>query len=153
MYYQYVRQQENGHRTDTRWVALSAGKGKGLLIEADNLMEFNALRNSIEDFDDAEQTHLVRQWNNFTPEEIANRSEETAKNALRRQTHINNVSPRDFVEVCVDYKQQGVAGYDSWHARPEPMYSLPANQEYNWGFTLIPISSTGSINSKTGYSY
>ena len=153
MYYPYVRPQENGHRTDTRWVALSAGKGKGLLIEADNLMEFNALRNSIEDFDDEEQTHLARQWNNFTPQEIANRSEEKAKNALRRQTHINNVSPRNFVEVCVDYRQQGVAGYDSWYSRPEPMYSLPANQEYNWGFTLIPISSTGSINSKTGYSY
>lgn len=33
MYYPYVRPQENGHHSDTRWVALTAVKGKGLLIE------------------------------------------------------------------------------------------------------------------------
>ena len=52
--------------------------------------------------------------------------------------HVNDITPRDFVEECVDMKQQGVAGYNSWGARPEPGYTIPANQEYNWGFTLIP---------------
>lgn len=153
MYYPYVRPQENGHRGDTRWVALTAGKGKGLLIEADSLIGFNALRNSIEDFDDEEATSLPRQWSNFTPEEVANHNEEAAKNVLRRQHHINDITPRDFVEVCVDLKQQGVAGYNSWGARPEPAYSLPANREYTWGFTLIPVNSQGSAAGKTGYRY
>ena len=90
LYFPYVRPQENGHHTDTRWVSLSTGK-KGLLIQADNTIGFNA------------------------------------------------ITPRDFVEVCVDLKQQGVAGYDSWGSRPEPAYTLPANREYNWGFTLIPL--------------
>jgi beta-galactosidase len=153
MYYPYVRPQENGHRTDVRWLALSAPKGKGLLIEADSLMEFNALRNAVEDFDDEEYEGIIRQWNNFTPEEVANHDEAKAKNVLRRQTHVNNVQPRDFVEVCVDYKQQGVAGYDSWGDRPEPQYSLPANKDYKWGFTLIPLSSGSTASSKTGYSY
>ena len=35
-------------------------------------------------------------------------------------------------------KQQGVGGYDSWGARPEPYSTIPANREYRWGFTLIP---------------
>lgn len=139
LYFPYVRPQENGHHTDTRWVSLSAGKGKGLLIEADETIGFNALRNSIEDFDDEEATHLPRQWTNFTPEQVANHDEAAAKNVLRRQHHINDITPRNFVEVCVDLKQQGVAGYDSWGSRPEPAYTLPANREYNWGFTLIPL--------------
>ena len=138
LYFPYVRPQENGHHTDTRWVSLSTGK-KGLLIQADNTIGFNALRNSIEDFDDEEATGLPRQWSNFTPEQVANHDEAAAKNVLRRQHHINDITPCDFVEVCVDLKQQGVAGYDSWGSRPEPAYTLPANREYNWGFTLIPL--------------
>ncbi len=138
LYFPYVRPQENGHHTDTRWVSLSTGK-KGLLIQADNTIGFNALRNSIENFDDEEATGLSRQWSNFTPEQVANHDEAAAKNVLRRQHHINDITPRDFVEVCVDLKQQGVAGYDSWGSRPEPAYTLPANREYNWGFTLIPL--------------
>ena len=138
MYYPYARPQENGHHTDTRWVAFSGGKSKGLLIEADSLIGFNALRNTIEDFDSEEAKQYPYQWNNFSPEEIANRDEKDAKNVLRRMHHMNDIVPRDFVEVCVDMKQQGVAGYNSWGARPEPGYTIPANQEYVWGFTLIP---------------
>lgn len=138
LYFPYVRPQENGHHTDTRWVSVSSNKGKGLKIVADELIEFNALRNSIEDFDDEEQTNLPRQWSNFTPEQIANHDEAAAKNVLRRQHHINDVTPRNYVEVCIDLKQQGVGGYDSWGARPEPQYTLPANKDYQWGFTIIP---------------
>lgn len=153
MYFPYVRPQENGHHTDTRWVALTSGKGKGLLIAAEDLIEFNALRNSIEDFDSEEATTRPYQWNNFSPKEIAERDEAKAKNVLRRQHHINDITARNFVEVCVDYKQTGVAGYNSWGARPEADYRLQANQEYNFGFTLIPINNEGSINSKIGYDY
>ena len=135
----YVRPQENGHRTDTRWVELTRKNGKGLLIRADQTIGFNALRNSVEDFDSEETVNRPRQWNNFTPEEIANKSEEKAKNVLRRMTHVNDITPRNFVEVCVDMKQQGIAGFNSWGDRPLPEFTMPANQEYKWGFTLIPV--------------
>ena len=135
----YVRPQENGHRTDTRWVELTRKNGKGLKIVADQTIGFNALRNSVEDFDSEEAVGKLRQWNNFTPEEIANRREEDAKNVLRHMTHVNDITPRNFVEVCVDMKQQGVAGFNSWGDRPLPEFTMPANQEYKWGFTLIPV--------------
>ncbi len=138
LYVPYVRPQENGHHTDTRWLELATKNNKGLRIQADSLIEFNALRNSIEDFDSEEAVQHDYQWSNFSPEEVANHDVAKAKNVLRRQTHINDISPRPFVEVCIDYKQQGVAGYDSWGARPEPPYTLPANRDYQWGFTLIP---------------
>lgn len=138
MYFPYVRPQENGHHTDTRWVSLERKNGKGLTIVADSTIGFNALRNSIEDFDSEEALPHPYQWSNFTPEQAANHDETKAKNVLRRMHHINDITPRDFVEVCVDMKQQGLAGYDSWGSRPEPAYSIPANREYNWGFTIIP---------------
>ncbi|MDR3250517.1 MAG: DUF4981 domain-containing protein [Tannerella sp.] len=153
LYFPYVRPQENGHHCDTRWLSLTSEKGKGLLIVADNLIEFNALRNSIEDFDDEEYADLPRQWNNFTPEMIKSRNEESVKNKMRRQTHINNISPRDYVEICVDLKQQGLAGYNSWGARPEPAYSLPADQNYEWGFTLAPLNSASEAAAMSRFKY
>ena len=150
-YFPYVRPQENGHHCDTRWISLG-GKGKNLLIVADDEMEFNAMRNSVEDFDAGKATDRPYQWNNFTPEEIANRPE-IGPYDKPRQTHINDIAPRNFVEVCVDLKQQGLAGYDSWYSRPEPEYTLPADREYKWGFTLIPGAKANSAQKKAGYSY
>ena len=141
MYFPYVRPQENGHRTDTRWLALTTRKGNGLAIVADSIFEFNALRNSIEDFDSEEARQRPYQWPNFTPEEAARHDETTARNVLRRMHHINDINPRNFVEVCIDMRQQGVGGYDSWGSRPEPSYQLPSDKDYRWGFTLIPIRS------------
>ena len=152
MYFPYTRPQENGHRSDSRWVALT-GNDSGLLVVADSTIGFNALRNSVEDFDSEEATHKPYQWNNFSSEEIANRSEEEAKNRLPRHTHINDIVPQDFVEVCIDMKQQGVAGYNSWGARPLPEYSLPANRDYRWGFTLVPVNSETNVEEKAVLRY
>lgn len=152
MYYPYVRPQENGHHTDTRWVALHTKAGKGLLVEADNTIGFNALRNSVEDFD-CEESDAPYQFRNITPSEKANKTTEYAKNNLRKHTHAIDITPRDFVEVCVDMKQYGVAGYNSWGARPEPPYTIYADEEHNWGFTLIPLSGTSEIARKSGYKY
>lgn len=83
MYFNYVRPQENGHHTDTRWLNLSPDKGNGLVIVADSLIGFNALRNSVEDFDSEEALPHPYQWNNFSPEEAANHDEKAARNVLR----------------------------------------------------------------------
>lgn len=150
-YFPYVRPQENGHHCDTRWLSLN-GRGKSLLIVADSLMEFNALRNSVEDFDAGKAINRPYQWNNFTPQEIANRPE-IGPYDKPRQTHINDITPRDFVEVCLDLKQQGLAGYDSWYSRPEPEYTLPADRKYTWGFTLIPGAGASQAVKKLKYTY
>ena len=138
MYFPYVRPQENGHHTDTRWLSLTQKGGKGITIYADKTIGFNSLRNSIEDFDGEEATHRDYQWNNRDAEELKHDTEK-AKNIKPRQTHINDISPRDFVEVSIDMKQMGVGGYDSWGAVPDPQYLIPANQEYKWGFTIVPM--------------
>ena len=50
-------------------------------------------------------------------------------------------------------KQQGVAGYNSWGARPLPQYSIPANQDYEWGFTLVPLRDAEDIQTKSVLKY
>jgi beta-galactosidase len=152
LYTPYVRPQENGHHTQTRWMATTDDRGAGLLVVADGQMEFNALRNSVEDFD-CQESDKPYQWNNFSQAEIDNRNYERAANRLRKQTHINDIEPRDFVEVCLDGVHQGVAGYNSWGDRPQPYATIYSDREYTWGFTLVPIKSTKDIERKSKFKY
>ncbi len=152
MYYPYVRPQENGHHTDTRWLSLTVRNGKGLMIQADKTIGFNALRNPVEDFD-SEESQADYQWGNLSPEEVANKNYDNARNRMRKQTHAIDITPKNFVEVCVDMKQQGVAGYDSWGSRPIKEATIPANQEYNWGFTLIPVANAAEAAKKPVLKY
>ncbi len=135
MYTPYVRPQENGYRTDVRWVELSDGNNS-LRIESDNTLGFSALRNSVEDLD-GENSNADYQWPNRYPGQP--RDLNAAKNVLRKQTHSADIVPRDYVEVCVDMRQSGVAGYNSWGARPEPAYTIPADRRYEWAIRLVPM--------------
>jgi len=152
MYYPYVRPQETGHHIDTRWMAATSEKGEGLLIVAGNTIGFNALRNSIEDLD-CQESDAPYQWANFSPEEIAGRDEVDAKDRLRKQTHEIDITPRDFVEICLDHKQQGVGGFDSWGARPVSAATIYSDEEYNWSFTLVPVSDNKKIFEKAAFKY
>lgn len=115
-YVPYVRPQENGHKTEVRWLALTNKTGNGLLVIADsNLMEFNVSRNRIEDFDGEESTRPY-QWHNFTKDESHDPA--MAQNRKPKQTHVNDIYPRNFVEVCLDHRMMGVAGDDGWELVP-----------------------------------
>ena len=150
-YVPYVRPQENGHKTETRWLALTDKNGEGLLFIADsNFMEFNVSRNRIEDFD-SEESNRPYQWQNFTKDE--SHDPLMAKNRKPKQTHINDIFPRNFVEVCIDHRMMGVAGDDSWGSQPYPKYKLSTNKDYHWSFTILPIKNNMEISEKLGYQY
>ncbi|MBQ7709668.1 MAG: beta-galactosidase [Bacteroidales bacterium] len=82
-----------------------------LLVKAAEPFEFNVLRQSVEDLDGGIQ---------------------------KSQTHLCDVPVRDYTEVCLDYRQSGVGGYDSWGQRPETSRTLWADESYSYAFTLIP---------------
>ena len=126
--YPYVRPQETGHHTDVEWL-----KFKGLDIVAADKMEFNVLCNTIEEYDPATNTKRDYQWRRFF-------EGDTNTQGGRRQMHINDIdtAANDFIEVCIDYHQTGVGGYDSWGSLPEPYCSLHTDGNYEWGFTIIP---------------
>lgn len=132
-YVPYVRPQENGHHTDCKWLKIG-----GMTIIADDSFEFNALRNSVEDFDSEEAVNRDYQWDNLSSDET--HDPEAAKNVRRRQTHIDDVVSRDYMEVCLDAVHSGVGGYDSWWAKAEKERTAWNDREYSFGFTIVPES-------------
>lgn len=137
MYYPYVRPQENGYHTDVRWLALKDRRGRGLTLYADSLVGFSALRNAMEDFNGEDAVQCDYQWNNRNAEELKH-DVTTARYLKPRQTHAADITPRNFVEVCIDYRQMGVGGYDSWGAWPDRQHLIPTTRSYQWGFTVVP---------------
>ena len=57
LYHPYVRPQENGNRTDVRYLELSDGSGNGVRITADETMEFSCLPYSPAQLDSTEHAH------------------------------------------------------------------------------------------------
>ena len=47
----------------------------------------------------------------------------------------------------------GVAGYDSWGSRPIKEATIPTNNEYHWGFTLIPVANAAEAAKKPMLEY
>ncbi|KAA6306658.1 Evolved beta-galactosidase subunit alpha, partial [termite gut metagenome] len=57
MYEPYVRPQENNHRTDVSWFAITNQAYEGLLFMANDKLEFNASNYLLESLDSGESTH------------------------------------------------------------------------------------------------
>ena len=131
MYFPYIRPQENGHRTDVRWATFTDDSGKGLAVLADGSFEFNALRNSVEDFDSAESGRPV-QTNYYNNQDV------DVTNG-RRQTHINDIKPRDYVEICIDKVMMGIGGDNSWGAPINPRYIIDETVVNSYSFTIVPV--------------
>ena len=111
-YVPYIRPQENGYKTDVRWLKMTDNNGIGLKFEGTQLIHISAHHNSIEDFD-------------------FDRS--------KYSRHTYDIKKRDYVRVNIDFKQRGVGGDDSWGAMPFDAYRiLPKN--YTYGFIISPIS-------------
>jgi beta-galactosidase len=119
-YVAYIRPQENGHKTNVRWLALTNEEGAGLMITSHHKFEFNALHNTIEDFDceilDTEFKHTY------------------------------DIKPRKLVELNLDYLHRGVGGTDSWGAPPLEQYLIPAIKQHKYRFIMRPVSKDDDIN-------
>ena len=129
----YVRPQECGHHTDVAWLEI----GDLRVFDPHANFEFNALRCSVEDLDSEEAVQHDYQWPNKDPQYVRNPKD--ARNILRRQQHVNDYVPRDFVELCIDGQMSGVGGYDSWGATAEKERTLWSDRYYTYAFSLIPL--------------
>ncbi len=64
LFFDYVFPQENGNRTETRWMAAADATGTGLLVTAGRLFDFSALRYDVMDLTRADHTTdlVKRDW-------------------------------------------------------------------------------------------
>ncbi len=112
LYFPYVSPQENGNRSDVRWVAFMDASGGGLLAAGMPLLAFSALHYTKDD--------LTREY--------------------RGSLHIADIQKRTPVCVDLDMQQQGVGGDDSWGAMPYPQYRL-GPRDYSTTFRLRPFAA------------
>lgn len=120
-YVRYIRPQENGYKTDTRWLLLSDDEGFGLLVAGRPLVSFAALHHLHEDFESP-----AGRLSGFRPD---------AKSVNR---HTKDVIPRDLVKLNIDLDQMGVGGDNSWGAMTHPQYRL-TEQRYSYSFRIRPV--------------
>jgi len=125
-YTPYIRPQENGYKTDTRWLTLTDDNGTGILISGDPLICFAALNNIHDDFESPGKLSQYR------------------KDAKTANTHTIDVKPRDMVNLNVDLGQMGVGGDNSWGALIHPKYRL-LDKKYEYSFRIRPVVKEDDI--------
>jgi len=124
-YVPYVRPQENGYKTDTRWLSLDNASDAGLLVIAHDLVGFGVHHNRLTDFVPPVKIAITREDG---PERVDDE---------RVNMHVSDVVPRDIVSLNIDYGQMGVGGDDSWGKRTLPKYTF-TDTSYSYGFSLLP---------------
>lgn len=119
----YARPQENGNKTDVRWLALKSNNGAGLLAIGDKPLSVSAWPYLQADID-------------F----IAGKDGEESASGLVPVTskHGAEVPMRNLVTVNIDHKQMGVGGDTSWGRLVHAPYTIKA-QDHSYGFTLVPF--------------
>jgi beta-galactosidase len=131
-YVPYMRPQENGYKTDVRWLVLQDEGQLGLEVRADDLLGFGVHNNRMEDF--------------IPPFKVAITSEDgpdARKNAERVNIHVNDIVPRELVSLDIDLGQMGVGGDDSWGKQTLMSHSF-TSKSYSYGFTLRPFKITST---------
>ncbi|PJJ09300.1 beta-galactosidase [Flavobacterium sp. 1] len=109
-YVPYTRPQENGYKTDVRWLKLSNSNGNGLEIKGLQPICMSTLNNYPSDFDPG---------------------------LTKKNMHVSDITARKEVVVCVDLAQRGLGGDNSWGLYPHEQYLLKQN-EYSYGFVIKP---------------
>lgn len=122
-YVPYIRPQENGNKTDVRWMALSNTQGIGVLVQAETLLSISAHHNRMEDFESLERTD----GRHIDGVPVVNR-------------HTTDVEAQDFVSLNLDYKQMGLGGDNSWGARTHSEYNL-RGKSYSYSMLIKTFTS------------
>lgn len=104
----YIRPQEYGYHTDTRWVKLSDGRGGSIVLEGSQPLSFSALNISTEDLDPG---------------------------LTKKQRHPTDLKYTRNIMLHIDLAQRGVGGDTSWGAYPHEQYRLEADK-YRYSYII-----------------
>lgn len=108
----YARPQDNGNRTDVRWVEISNNKGTSIRFYGLKDLNFSALHFKTEDLDSGSDKSTT-------------------------QTHGRLLNPRKEVYLNIDGFTSGVACVNSWGTLPRPEYMLPY-KDYYYSYWIVP---------------
>ena len=115
---EYSRPQENGNKTDVRWVALTNAKGIGLLAVGAPMLSVGAKHFTKDDLERAAYTFMM-------------------------QPH-----PQTFLNLDMKQMGVGGIDSWSAHALPMAPYRIPAEQAYAYRYRLTPIEGDYSAKTR-----
>lgn len=110
-FHPYLRPQETANKTDVRWVTLTDGKGKGIVVTGDTVLNISARHFLDEDLDEGIKKH---------------------------NRHAGQLKPRDLTTLSIDLQQTGVGGINSWGTWPLKQYRMEY-KDYTYSFTIKPV--------------
>lgn len=121
-YVPYIRPQDNGYKTDARWIALFDQTNSGLLFVSENNqgLGFSALHMENEDFDTTDGLDYI---------------------SSNKSKHTIDIKEKDLVQLNIDFGQRGVAGDDSWYSKPQEQYIYKGSEKYSYSFFIIPFEN------------
>jgi beta-galactosidase len=111
--FDYIRPQENGNKTDVRWLTLTNKDGFGLKIKGMQPLSVKAAHNPAEDLDFG---------------------------IPKKNTHPSDITPRKDIFLNVDYLQRGLGGDDSWGQLPHQPYRL-LNDSYVYEYEISIVNN------------
>lgn len=135
-YVPYVRPQENGYKVDVRWTAFADSQDNGLLVVAKNQLQglgISALHVPNEDFDAT--VGIEYSYDQPLDEEFKT----DGMPQINVSKHINDIKEQDLVQLNIDLGQRGVAGDNSWGAKPMEKYQMKGNAKHVYSFYLVPF--------------
>jgi beta-galactosidase len=107
----YIRPQENGYKTDARWITIKNKDGAGIQINGLQPLSFSASNYLTESLDPG---------------------------LTKKNQHPTDIPLEKAVVVNIDLKQRGVGGDNSWGALPHKQYRL-LDSKYSFSYTLKAI--------------
>lgn len=112
-FYEYIRPQETGNKTDVRWMSLLDDGGYGIRITGLQPISFSALHFSPEDLDPG---------------------------LTRKMQHTIDIIPQKNIFLHIDLKQRGLGGDNSWGMNPHNEYRL-LDKKYSYSYMIELISN------------
>ena len=109
---EYIHPQDNGCRTDVRWLMIgqpntpSMGEGRRRLLRIDGL-----------------QPLCIRAW-------------DYGEEDLEGARHPGDIQRGRFVNLNIDLNVHGVGGVDTWGQRTLPQYTIDGNKPYHYAYIL-----------------
>lgn len=107
LYETYIAAQENGYRSENKYLKISDGNGRSLNIKGLQDFGFSLLP--------------------FTPTDLTR--------TKRGELHHFDLHKNNFQTLCLDFFQMGIGGVDSWGAKPLDKY-LFNNNNAEFGFLI-----------------
>ena len=111
LYFEYIRPQANGNRSDIRSLSFTNENGKGIEITAPQSFGFSAHHQYNSDFDEGVE---------------------------KRQRHTYDVPQRDLISINIDHSQMGVGGDNSWGYMPLEKYQIQPG-DMSFSYMIRPI--------------